>query len=323
MSNTSVNTTYHTDKKGIFSSIKMMLDRRRLGELLVLKGYLTPQELKSVLQTQKLTQKPLGHIVVEMQKISAFQLSNLLFRQKLLHFTAATLFYAASFNGFAKKSHAAGISDVPSRLVLASVDADAINDIRSYPKLFGAKEKRSKNLKAFTKWEQMFDRFDRALSKPSNQGVIKALQNELSSFKSSSVYDMARDVNAMMNKKKYIVDSKNWGKSDYWATPIEFMARGGDCEDFAIAKYAALRALGVPENRMRIAIVQDEIKNMPHAILIVYSEKGPMVLDNQIKEMRSAKRISHYKPIYSINRTAWWLHTKPTGRETTVIASAK
>ena len=168
----------------------------------------------------------------------------------------------------------------------------------------------------------MFERFDKSLNKASSQKIIKALQLELVGFKSDSVYAMAKQVNAMMNKKKYIVDNKNWGKSDYWATPVEFMSRGGDCEDFAIAKYAALRALGVPENRMRLLILQDQKKNMPHAVLVVYSEKGPMILDNQIKAMQSASSIKHYKPIFSINREAWWLHTTKD-KPATIVASAK
>ena len=302
----------------------MLLDRRRLGELLVIKGYITPCDLKLALKIQKENQKPLGHIFIDMQKITASQLTRLIVRQKTLRIAAATMFYAASFNAFVKKkAHADHIIDVPAKITLASVDPNAIHSIKKYPKLFGTREKRSSNLKAFTKWSTMFNRFNRALDDAKGQKVINALKEELSEFKSSSIHHMASEVNEMMNDKKYIVDSKNWGKSDYWATPIEFLTRGGDCEDFAIAKYAALRALGVPEDRMRVAIVQDQKKNMPHAILIVYTEKGAMVLDNQIKRMRSASSIAHYKPIYSINREAWWLHTKPTGRETTVIASAE
>ena len=121
----------------------------------------------------------------------------------------------------------------------------------------------------------------------------------------------ARRVNDLMNSVQYISDKRNWGRSDYWATPIEFLERGGDCEDFAIAKYAALRALGVPDSRMRVAIVKDTQKNIAHAVLIVYGEDGPLILDNQIKTVRADNSIRHYKPIYSINRTAWWLHTAP------------
>ena len=127
----------------------------------------------------------------------------------------------------------------------------------------------------------------------------------------------------MMNAKRYVSDAKNYGQNDYWATPVEFFKRGGDCEDFAIAKYTALKALGVPESRLRIAIVQDMQKNIPHAILIVYTDNGPLILDNQIKSAISASKISHYKPIFSINQDAWWLHTAPKGNVTVVASAAQ
>jgi predicted transglutaminase-like cysteine proteinase len=127
----------------------------------------------------------------------------------------------------------------------------------------------------------------------------------------------------MMNKKRYVTDSANYGKSDYWATPIEFFQKGGDCEDFAIAKYTALRALGVPDNRMRIAIVQDQQKNVAHAILIVYTDQGAMILDNQLHAAVKAEKVSHYKPIFSINQNAWWLHTAPKSNVTRVASAAQ
>jgi predicted transglutaminase-like cysteine proteinase len=45
-----------------------------------------------------------------------------------------------------------------------------------------------------------------------------------------------------------------------------------------------------------------------HAILVVYVEGTPMVLDNQIQKVVPASSIKHYKPVYSVNDTGWWLH---------------
>ena len=115
------------------------------------------------------------------------------------------------------------------------------------------------------------------------------------------------------------LDNRNWGKSDYWETPVEFMTRGGDCEDFAIAKYISLRELGVSEDRMRLAIVQDTQKNIPHAVLALYTDDGGVViLDQQIKTVFDAGHQGRYRPIFSINRSAWWLYSLPQ----TVVASA-
>ena len=309
--------------RGILDYIKNLCRHYRIGELLVLKGHISPYDLKSALRIQKETpQKPLGEILVEQAYITKNQLIRLLFRQKVVRFAVTSLVCLMSFTATAEKARAGAIKDVPARIALSQHANKAFQPVRHFPAIFGAKEKRSTNLKAFTKWADMFTRFDRALNRKSSDRIVQAIRTELAGYRSSSIYAMARDVNAMMNRQKYIVDSKNWGKSDYWATPIEFMTRGGDCEDFAIAKYVALRALGVPENRMRIAVVQDEQKNTPHAVLIVYSEKGAVVLDNQIKSVRSTTSIAHYKPIFSINREAWWLHTLPKA-PATIIASAR
>lgn len=302
--------------------LRATLSQSRIGDILVHKGVISKQQLNDALKQQRETAQPLGHILLQTCAISKIDLAKILFRQKVLRLTATSLLCVASLTAVSKRSYSAKIKDVPAQIMLDNTASQQIQNLVSYPKIFGATEKRSNNLKAFTKWTGMFERFDKAMNAPSAQRLIASMKAELADYRSSSVYAMADSVNDMMNKKKYIVDNKNWGKSDYWATPVEFMARGGDCEDFAIAKYVALRALGVPENRMRIAIVQDLRKNIPHAILIVYSEKGPMVLDNQIKTIRHVNNISHYKPIFSINQDAWWLHTMPDANKT-VVASAR
>ena len=51
-------------------------------------------------------------------------------------------------------------------------------------------------------------------------------------------------VNNFFNELEFVDDIDHWGKDDYWATPVEFLAtEGGDCEDFVIAKYFSLKAV--------------------------------------------------------------------------------
>ncbi|MGB0719470.1 MAG: transglutaminase-like cysteine peptidase, partial [Bdellovibrionales bacterium] len=192
--------------------------------------------------------------------------------------------------------------------------------VTNYPALMGMQEKRETDLSAFTKWSGMFARFDRELNDLKNKNIVQSWQRELMTYRGLSMKKTADAVNRLVNQKRYILDNNNWGKSDYWATPVEFLKRGGDCEDFAIAKYTALRSLGFPEERLRLAIVQDLQKNIPHAVLVVYTDEGAYLLDNQNKNLVSAEYGSRYKPIYSINRHAWWLHSKG-GK--TLLASAE
>lgn len=309
--------------RGILASFKTYLSRSRLGEILVTKKLITTKELRFALKQQKETQKPLGQVFMQHSMISRRQLAYILCRQYALRCVAAFVFFAASLTlSTNKKARADLVKDVPAQIKLVSSSgAKFYAKMSSYPALFGTDEKRSGNIAPFTKWTGMFDRFDRELKNSSSRSVIENWQKDLESFKGQSLKAMAKDVNEFVNKTKYIVDSKNWGKSDYWATPVEFLKRGsGDCEDFAIVKYTALRALGVPEERLRLAIVHDNYKNIPHAVLIVYTDEGSYILDNQVKTLASADRPGRYRPIFSINRHAWWLHTAP---ETTIIASAE
>ncbi len=239
-----------------------------------------------------------------------------------MRFLAAvvTLFLSFSSFGGVKTARAGAIKDIPPEINLV-VNANAqFAPLKYYPALFGSTERRSTNLKPFTKWSGMFESFDTAMRDAGNQDAMAAWREDLEPYRDLPLKTMAQKVNELVNKQRYIVDSKNWGKTDYWANPVEFFERGGDCEDFAIAKYTSLRALGVPEERLRLAIVHDNEKNIPHAVLIVYTDEGAVVLDNQNKKVQPSSKVSRYRPIFSINRQAWWLHTQP---KPTVLASAE
>ncbi len=123
-------------------------------------------------------------------------------------------------------------------------------------------------------------------------------------------HDLLSEVNAFMNRSTYIIDPVNWGVPDYWATPTEFFMKDGDCEDYAISKYITLKRMGVPKNSMRLVIVQDENLRIAHAVLSVKMGDKLMILDNQVDAVMEQKRIHHYRPVYSINEQAWWLHRK-------------
>lgn len=306
------------ETKGVFSRIISSLQRNRLGELLVLNGVISPQQLKEALGLQRSLNLPLGQVLVEQQVVSRNQLRYTLGRQLMLRCTATAILGFVSLVGFAQKKARADLPDTPSKIALSVSDHFA--QASYHPGLFGTEEERSTNLKPFTKWTGMFDRFERDLTRTASKDKLANWVHGLEGFKGLSLKTMADKVNRYVNDVNYINDSKNWGQSDYWATPAEFLSRGGDCEDFAIAKYTALRALGVPENRMRVAIVHDNVKNIPHAVLVVYTDEGTVVLDNQNKSLVDGDKMQRYRPIFSINRTAWWLHTAPSK---TILASAQ
>ena len=186
---------------------------------------------------------------------------------------------------------------------------------RSYPALFNTREVRSTNLEPFSKWRGAMARNLEEARVPDDcePGVFTRCDAQewhrfLDDIAGRQRRDQLDAVNHEMNRRSYILDPRNWGVPDYWATPRQFFRKHGDCEDYAIAKYLSLRALGVPIEDMRIVVLQDLNLGIPHAVLVVYLGEEAFVLDNQIRQVVSAKQIFHYKPVYSINETAWWLH---------------
>jgi predicted transglutaminase-like cysteine proteinase len=297
---------------GLMTRLRMMYVRNRLGELLVQSGALTPAELRHALTMQQAQQKPLGLVLLEQKFISRRTLYRVLAQQYSVRAIAATMTLAVTISSFGiKPARASMIRDLPTQ-VLSMVDqrASNITPIAHYPSLFGSDEKRSHNLAPFTKWTSMFDRFEQTMQSGKGQVVMASWTEELNTLSGQPLEVMAERVNRMVNQVRYVEDMQNWGKSDYWATPVEFLTRGGDCEDFAIAKYTALRALGVPEERLRIAIVHDKKKDIPHAVLVVYTDRGALLLDNQNQNVLNAQTYNRYRPIFSINRQAWWLHNE-------------
>ncbi|MEH6396892.1 transglutaminase-like cysteine peptidase [Pseudoalteromonas sp.] len=108
----------------------------------------------------------------------------------------------------------------------------------------------------------------------------------------------------------YQTDSQLWGKEDYWATPIETLAQGaGDCEDFAIAKYFSLLALGVTEDKIRLTYVRQLNVNEPHMVISYLEAPNdvPFILDNFNTELLPATVRTDIKPIYSFNGQGLWL----------------
>ncbi|MCP4326030.1 MAG: hypothetical protein GY951_14645 [Psychromonas sp.] len=119
------------------------------------------------------------------------------------------------------------------------------------------------------------------------------------------------DVNNFFNLLQFVDDIKLWGVKNYWATPLEFLGvNGGDCEDFAIAKYFTLLELGVPDIKMRITMVKAVKLNQYHMVVAYYETPGsiPLILDNIDGRIKPATKRKDLIPIYSFNGKQLWLN---------------
>lgn len=84
-------------------------------------------------------------------------------------------------------------------------------------------------------------------------------------------------VNAVINAAVVPVTDMNYYKvSEYWAYPNGY----GDCEDFVLAKRKALIDAGWNPSTLLITVVRER-NGDGHAVLLVRTDRGDLVLDNQ------------------------------------------
>jgi predicted transglutaminase-like cysteine proteinase len=197
------------------------------------------------------------------------------------------------------------------------------------PALFGTSEVFSSDNSAFFKWTGMLARYadeqqgagrgcnastsahplPSAHPSPSAQDCPlaqwQALVAEVAGLEPRAVLER---VNAVINRHPYIPSQRNWGETNYWETPFEFLRKSGQCQDYAVAKYLLLRAAGMPADQLRIVVLRDEALGLDHAVTVAYVDGEALLLDNQIRNVVPAAGVHHYRPYYSINEQGWWLH---------------
>jgi len=127
-------------------------------------------------------------------------------------------------------------------------------------------------------------------------------------------------INRFFNQRiAFRPDAEVWAVEDHWTSPLEVLARGqGDCEDYAIAKFASLRAAGVARERLRLVYVRARLpgqpEDQPHMVLAYHAELGaePLVLDNLQTEILPAGQRPDLTPVFSFNDEGLWQGTGST-----------
>lgn len=199
----------------------------------------------------------------------------------------------------------------------ASVPASGASRSGTPVRLFGTMEFKG-SLSALPKWTRVVEverrrpglYLDRALGGKGGQ-QWRELRDAWSGL---PLIEKLRKVNAFFNQWPYRLDSENYGVPDYWSTPDEFLKKSGDCEDYAIIKYFALKQLGVSPDSMRIVVLLDGIRGIAHAVLAVYVGDGAYILDNLSGLVLQHDFYKHYIPQYSVNESYRWAHI-PLGKK--------
>ena len=166
----------------------------------------------------------------------------------------------------------------------------SVQTLNSSSQLFEYNESQQAASEIFQQWGDVLKRHAENNLKGENPACIQSSSNNcqlqewedfLATLKEKSAMEQIMAVNDYANQKTYRLDRENYGINDYWATPMEFLSKGGDCEDYAITKLLSLLQLGFDTDSMRMVVLVDTKLKTPHAALALYTNDNILILDNQ------------------------------------------
>jgi predicted transglutaminase-like cysteine proteinase len=79
-----------------------------------------------------------------------------------------------------------------------------------------------------------------------------------------------------------VSDETQWGIADHWSDPFETLhSNSGDCEDYAIVKYAALLVAGFAKDAVKVVLLRNRFPSEDHAVVAVQVDRHWLILDNR------------------------------------------
>jgi predicted transglutaminase-like cysteine proteinase len=91
---------------------------------------------------------------------------------------------------------------------------------------------------------------------------------------------------------------------DRWSAPLVTLTTGrGDCEDYAIAKYVALKEVGVAVEDLRIILVRDRAVGGEHAIVAIRFDGRWIILDNRWLALIEDSQMRRVVPMFVLDQT--------------------
>ncbi len=142
--------------------------------------------------------------------------------------------------------------------------------------------------------------------------VMKQWETLKQRYRSMSAEEKLRNVNGFFNGWRGIEDSRAYNREEYWACPAEFLSTGGgDCEDYAIIKYYALREFGWPVKDLWLVLLSDTTRRSQHAVLAARTGGKIFILDNLSRPgyliMHNDQYKKMYIPSYAVNDDGVWV----------------
>ena len=143
------------------------------------------------------------------------------------------------------------------------------------------------------------------------------------SLRGQAIFAKLEAANSYVNARVRFVDDRvQFGTVDRWMPASETLSSGrGDCEDFAIAKRALLRAAGVADRDLYLVVLKDLTRRADHAVLVVRANGRFLVLDNGTNRIVDSMDVSDYRPVLTF--TAGHTYTHGYRRDTHPVVYAR
>ena len=109
-------------------------------------------------------------------------------------------------------------------------------------------------------------------------------------------------INSFFNTFEKVEDIENYGIKDYWATPKEFFQKGGDCEDFVIAKYFSfIEEIKIEKEKLFFLIAK---RGSSFHMVLLYAdslENSPLVFDSDTNNIVKLLDRTDLTPVVAFN----------------------
>jgi predicted transglutaminase-like cysteine proteinase len=108
-------------------------------------------------------------------------------------------------------------------------------------------------------------------------------------------------------------DMAQHGQIDVWSSPLATFASGaGDCEDYAIAKFVALRMAGISPEDVRIVVLRDLLHGEDHAVVLARLDGHWLTLDNRRLAMIEDIDVRNHRPLFVIDDNGVMRYDEPS-----------
>jgi predicted transglutaminase-like cysteine proteinase len=157
-----------------------------------------------------------------------------------------------------------------------------------------------------------FCRADAQLCTPAAARFLSVIETARSRTGRARIGEINRAINLAIRPESDLV---RFHVPDVWATPLMTFAYGaGDCEDYAIAKYVALREAGVSPEDLRIVITRNAALGQDHAVTAARVDGEWLILDNRHMLLLTDSQVTTMTPLVTLDHD--------DGRQTVTVAEA-